>query len=86
MLLCDDLWCHVQRSAANRLVHLIPTFELFRKAKISNLDRKDSLAQIQISQEPLPLLLVHVHELFSQLREMQHDVLKFQITVDNQNV
>lgn len=43
-----------------------------------------SLQQIDIPQELLLLLLIHVPE-FVVLREVEHDVLKFEVSVDDED-
>lgn len=60
--------------------------KLLRETKVSNLYLKVDLVHVDLSQKLFLLLLAHIQNSLRVVREVKHDVLKFEVSVNHQDV
>lgn len=80
------LWSHVKRCSTNRFVDLALVAQLFGEPEVSDLDLEGGVVEIDGPEPFLALELVHRKQLMRVVREMHHDILKFEVPMYHQHL
>lgn len=81
-----NLRSHVKRCSTNRFVDLALVAQLLREPEVGDLDLEGSVVEIDCPEPFLALELVHCQQLLRVVREMHHDVLKFEVPMYHQHL
>lgn len=85
-MLLNDLRSHIKWGSANGFIYLTLVFQFLGETKVSNFDLEFNFIQVNCFIVFFPLFFGHCQNPITLSRKMEHHILKFEISVNYQNV